>query len=802
MSAEPAEKVVDVILDVKTAGSRAQYSYLAPTRCTVGDAVLVPLGTRRVLGYVINDNVQTDLDPSKIKPVVAIIENLRLPAPLVALLQFVCRTYAVPFSVVLSAAMPPQALRHISTTWTLVSPVVDEALLSPVQREVVRMLVSEGGTYTEKASVALTQQVMRAMRLLETKGILARQVQVKMPKQVSTEAPKFRLSSDSALIDGFIRNQSKKKPAQALVIHRLKEEPGVAYTLGDLRATCGVTASSLKQLVSEKVLVEVAKGDKHAQRAPEPNPEQLLAIAAIQECIISKECTPFLLFGVTGSGKTEVYLRAAAEALRLGRQVLYLVPEIALATQAVRQLRERFGRSVALIHSELSTQERWDSWLQIATGEAGVVIGPRSAIFSPLKSIGLIIMDEEHEQAYKSESSPRYHTKSLALELGRLHQCPVVLGSATPSLESYHDAENEQLTLLSLPKRAADAQLPAVQIVDLGEGYRSGIPALFSPSLFKGIRDRLDRNEQVILFLNRRAFAPFLLCRDCGHSFVCSRCSVTLTYSRRSNQLRCHHCDHTEPAPATCPQCLGERVQPFGVGTEKVEDTIRESFPSARVERLDRDVTKRKGELERILAGFGAHEVDILVGTQMVAKGLNFPNVTLVGVIAADLSLNIPDFRATERTFQLLCQVAGRSGRGQKPGEVIVQTFSPDNVAIRAAAHHEFLELATELLTERQDAQYPPFRRLVNLTLYGPDNADVMQSADRVAAFIESEGPDCLDVLGPSPCPLERLNNQYRHHIILKSPPEWHDFDWLSGTREVLTNGVHLTIDVDAYSFM
>jgi len=480
--------------------------------------------------------------------------------------------------------------------------------------------------------------------------------------------------------------------------------------------------------------------------------------------------------------------------------VLYLVPEIALAAQAIGQLRERFGRSVALLHSDLSPSERLQNWMAIRSGEASVVLGARSALFAPLNNLGLIVVDEEHEASYKQESAPRYHAKQLALFLGREHKCPVVLGSATPSIESFFEAENEKLVLLSLPERAASAQLPQVFIDDLTVGFRTGRPAILSPDLHERLQARLDRKEQTILFLNRRAYAPFIICRDCGNQMSCPRCAVSLSFHRRDQRLRCHHCGYQIKPPDACPKCSGTRLNPFGVGTEKVEESVAQLFPNAVVARLDRDIARRKGALEETLAAFRSREIDILVGTQIVAKGLDFPNVTLVGVIAADISLNLPDFRSSERTFQLLSQVAGRAGRGTAPGEVVIQTFNPLHVAVLTAQTHDYLSFYEALREERSEAFYPPYRRLVNVVFSGENRKAVLEAADLAKTLLADVKE--AEILGPVDCAMERLQNRWRRHLLIKLPPAASVHPVGEALAELHIKGVQVVVDVDPYNLM
>ena len=414
-----------------------------------------------------------------------------------------------------------------------------------------------------------------------------------------------------------------------------------------------------------------------------------------------------------------------------------------------------------------------------------------------------MVVDEEHEASYKQESAPRYHSKSLALFLGRYHNCPVVLGSATPSIESFFEAEkdNPSLTLLSIPQRAATAELPTVFIDDLTLGYRVGKPSILSPDLHQRMVGALAGGRQIILFLNRRAYAPFIICRDCGNQMQCPNCAVSLSYHRKDGRLRCHHCGYNLRPPEACPKCGGARLNPFGVGTEKVEETVSELFPQAKVARLDRDIAKKKGVLEETLAQFRSGDIQILVGTQMVAKGLDFPNVTLVGVIAADVSLNIPDFRSSERTFQLLSQVAGRAGRGTALGNVVIQTFNPDHISIRTAQVHDFVSFYESIRQEREMAGYPPFRRLINIVISGESRTDVVEAGEDAFMRLRPLGLTG-QILGPVDCAVERVQNRWRRHILLKLPPDTSSSRVGEALLGFAPKSVQVVVDVDPYSLM
>ncbi len=524
--------------------------------------------------------------------------------------------------------------------------------------------------------------------------------------------------------------------------------------------------------------------------------EQQVAFERLQQAVIADIFSPFLLQGVTGSGKTEVYLQTIAEVLKQGRQGLVLVPEIALTPQLVGRFRARFeaaGYRIAVLHSGLSDGERFDSWRQIARGDIDIVIGARSAIFAPLQKPGLIIIDEEHESSYKQGEGFRYNARDLALLRGQKVGCPVLLGSATPSLGSAFRCASGQMEKLELTRRAHAGELPKVDLVNL-----SGQPPeqLISTQLQEGIATTLDAGQQVLLLLNRRGFSPFLLCADCGQTFRCPNCEITLTYHQKVQHLRCHYCDYSITPPTACPRCEGDQLEPEGFGTERLEQEIAELFPAARIARMDRDTTSRKGAHQKIVRKMLDRQVDILVGTQMIAKGHDFPGVALVGVLASDAVLNLPDFRAAERAFSLLTQVAGRAGR-TGGGRVLIQTYSPDHYALECAAAQDYATFYEQEILFRQELGYPPAGHLANLVFSGIGEQKVQKVAEGLTAYLFDVGGP-VEILGPSPCPLFRLRGKHRVQILLKAEKR-------SQLKRLLDYaehwkapaGVSLTIDVD-----
>ena len=529
------------------------------------------------------------------------------------------------------------------------------------------------------------------------------------------------------------------------------------------------------------------------------NNAQNKAVEAITTAIEKNLFAGFLLHGVTGSGKTEVYLQAVEQCLVTDRQALILVPEISLTPQLVARFRARFeknGVRIAVLHSGLSAGERYDAWREIVRNRIQIVIGARSAVFAPLQNLGLIVIDEEHESSYKQGEGFRYNARDLALVRGQQQKCPVLLGSATPSFASYYRSENKALTRLTLATRVHSGALPKVELIDLREQITEGA---LSNVLIEAIQQALEQREQVLLLLNRRGFAPFLLCADCGESFHCPNCDITLTFHQRQRQLRCHYCDYSEAVPEHCNKCQGLNIEPQGAGTERLEQELEELFPSAKIVRMDRDTTSRKGAHQKIMTEMLARKIDILVGTQMIAKGHDFPGVALVGVLGADSILNFPDFRSGERSFSLLTQVAGRAGRASGGGKVFIQSYNPEHYALTCAAEQDYHDFYQQELPFRQELGYPPCGHLVNLLFTGNNNKQVQAAAIQFANHLIHIA-ESVEVLGPSPCPLARLRGKSRYQILLKSPARpalRRLLNQLDDGIKRLPKQVSLNIDVD-----
>jgi primosomal protein N' (replication factor Y) len=604
-----------------------------------------------------------------------------------------------------------------------------------------------------------------------------------------------------------------KAPRQAEVLTALRASASAGRPLAELPAAA-VRALEAKGLVC--VEDQPLERDPHAGEsvdhlASQPlvlNPAQGEAVAAVTAAIdAGGSGRPILLYGVTGSGKTEIYLQAVRHALDRGRSALVLVPEISLTPQTVERFRSRFatgGAGVAVLHSHLSDGERHDEWHRIARSGARIVIGARSAVFAPLEKLGLIIVDEEHEASYKQDTVPRYHGRDVAVMRAHLEGCPIVLGSATPSLESWRNCQTGKYQLLTLPERIDDRRLPLVRVIDMRveKPPAKGVPHMLSEQLRLAIDSRLQRTEQVILFLNRRGYAGAVQCPSCGHVVHCPHCSVSLVYHKTEDKLLCHLCGHRRLPLRSCPECQAPAIRLAGYGTQRVEEALRRVFPAARIARVDTDTMARKHELRETLSAFKARRLDILIGTQMIAKGLDFPGVTLVGVLNADLGLHLPDFRAGERTFQLLTQVAGRAGRGDVAGEVIIQSYAPHHPAIQCARHADFTGFAEQEMEMRHALGFPPFGHMLLLTTRSENDELARFTLATLHRRLAEHLPDGIVVNEPAPSPLQRTEDQYRHQLLLQARSSRRLTTHFRAILEKLTlpREVYLIVDVDPYS--
>ena len=753
----------------------------------IGARVLVPLGNRTLTGVVLSaiDQRSPAIDPrtstpesrtSDIRPLTDVLDDAPfLPPDIVTLAQWVADYYACGVGEAIATAMPPRAWVE-SERHARITDLGEARLLTErgLRRDVLEMLA--GGRVTSVDTLAKKSRgAHAALTTLEQDGLIS------LTRPLKGAADASRLVRFAVLTaqgnddpgDGGPRLGRRQQEALAL----LRGAPD-GISLADL-ADEGIGNDSVTRLVRlglasiEKRRVErdpFAAIHTHSKPPVEElTTEQQEALARLRTMADTRAFGAVLVHGVTGSGKTELYLRLARDVRDAGRGVLLMVPEIALTPAAAATFRATFGDRVAIQHSALSEGERYDQWQRIRRGDVDVVVGTRSSIFAPLGNVGLIVVDEEHDGSYKQEESPRYHGRDVAVVRAQQAGALVVLGSATPSLESYHNAESGRYTLITMERRVLDRPMADVRIVDMREQYAvEGPDVVLSAPLRDALTDRLTRGEQAIVLLNRRGFATVVFCRQCGETLECPNCSVSLTVHKRIGRARCHYCNYSMPLPKVCGKCAGPFLEQLGYGTERVEAEVRALFPDARIDRVDRDTIRKRGAINGLLARFAAHEIDVLVGTQMIAKGHDFPRVTLVGVISADVGLGLADFRAAERTFQLLTQVAGRSGRGELKGEAIVQTLYPTHYSIRHACRQDYLAFYRDELQFRRAMRYPPAVALINVVVKARTRQGAMEDAGQIAAALRLPGLDTYSVLGPAPAPLGRLKGEHRAQLFIK----------------------------------
>ena len=755
----------------------------------VGARLLVPFGRTLTTGYVVALHEELDpalgLEQTEIKEAEELLDAEPLLTPeVLEITRWISDYYAAPWGEVLKAALPAGLNAGVDQVVTITPEGRDELARLPERKAATakgRLLqlavASDGSTTLREAARELGQaRAAKAARELTRAGWVTvahrqrgAQTRAKRRKAVRLLPPSDDNTSGARALTA----------AQQKVIETLLAGGG-EMLFAELLDTAAASASTIQTLerrgLVEVFVREVRRDPLAGARLPDADDlrltdEQERALRAINEAQNEDAFAAFLLHGVTGSGKTEIYIRAMREALRRGRSAMMLVPEIALTPVFSRRLRAHFGDSVAIFHSSLTAGERFDEWGRLKRGEARVVIGTRSAVFAPVRHLGVIVVDEEHEASYRQQESPYYNGRDTAVMRAHRERAVVVLGSATPSLETYQNARQGKYRYLQLPSRIAGRAMARAEIVDMRVAFKSkGKPEVFSAELLEAIEETHARGEQSIVLLNRRGYSSFVLCRSCGERINCPNCDVTLTFHRSERSLVCHYCNLRQRTPDACPACQGPFMYFIGEGTEQIEEILQKRFPSLRLARLDRDTTARRSTYEQAILRFGAGELDMLVGTQMIAKGHDFPNVTLVGVVSVDAGLAMPDFRSAERAFQLITQVAGRAGRGELPGRVLIQTFHPHHYALRHACAQDYEGFFEEEINYRRNLSYPPFVALASLLVHGEDLARVQATAAALRDALDQANTErgCR-VLGPAPAPLARLRGEHRVQIILKS---------------------------------
>ncbi|HEY6231228.1 MAG TPA: primosomal protein N' [Pyrinomonadaceae bacterium] len=780
-----------------------------------GSRVVVPLGRKMVTGYIVGLMQQlrpgTSLDEASVKDAKEILDVVPLVTPeLLQLTRWVADYYLGAWGEVIKAALPPG-----------ISPTIEEWLAitargrvevenfppdSLTSRErLLQLIASSKESKLEDLGKRLNGVSSAGMvtmaHELERDGFIEihqrsstefvkakfqRRVRLIEPNQIPNRARAGSAGALSAAVGQEVNDEArtarpassaKLSEAQSRILTSLKGHDSLAFS--ELLAEAKVGPSSVTTL-QRRGLLEIF--DERIRRDPlsdapiELSEDYILSddqkrvLAALDGPLRAREYAAFLLHGVTGSGKTEVYIRAMRVALSVGRAALMLVPEIALTPVFSRRLRMHFGDRVAIFHSSLSRGERFDEWSRVRNGEAPIVIGTRSAVFAPIENLGLVIVDEEHESTYRQQDSPHYNGRDTAIVRAQKEAAVVILGSATPSLESFHNANSGKYQYLQLPRRLANRPMAVAEIVDMRDVFRRHQkPRIFSDELLGAIAETQQKREQSIVLLNRRGYSSFVLCRSCGESIQCPNCDVTLTYHRSETVIICHYCNHRERAPQVCPNCQGKYIYYVGEGTQQIEEQLKQLFPELRIARIDRDTAARRGAFEKSLREFGEGKIDMLVGTQILAKGHDFPNVTLVGVVSVDAGMALPDFRAAERTFQLLTQVAGRAGRGDRAGKVLIQTYHPYHYALRHAAAQDYEGFYQEEIRHRQNHTYPPFVALASLLVHGSDLIRVKAEAAELRKELDRANPErTARILGPAPAPLARLKGEYRVQLIIK----------------------------------
>ena len=771
-------------------------------RVQVGCRVFVPFGPRKLTGVVLacHDNPPS----SPLKEVLRLVD----PEPVIredmlALARWISGYYCAPLGEVLRSMLPLASEIRSGKVYSLTDSgrdaacqlLLDDDPQDPVM-QVLRALEHRGlsAAYLKK-KFPLAE---KALQSLLKKGFIA------LESTQDTRDP-LRAASENLRMTLLDPNPQGKLPkAERELVAFLALHPG-SHNLRDVEQQVK-NASAAARALARKRVVELIREETHISAIPPKgphalNPGQQRAFDEIRSGIQAGEFRPVLLHGVTGSGKTEVYLNAVDAALACGRSALLLVPEIALTPQMAGQFFGRWGGRVAILHSAFSDAERTEQWRKIRSGAAAVVVGTRSGVFAPVQNLGLIVVDEEHDQSYKQEEIPRYNGRDVAIVRAQAAKACIVLGSATPSLESRYNAEKGKYTLLELTERIESRPMPRVDLIDMREEFlETRKQATFSRAMIEQLTLKLEAGEQTMVLLNRRGFSSFVACRSCGERVQCQNCALTLTYHRRDRRLLCHYCNYAEKVPSVCPKCDSEHIYFLGIGSEKVEEELHRDFPTARIARLDRDTVSGKQGFEIILQNFREGNFDILVGTQMIAKGHDIPNVTLVGVVSADIGLGMPDFRAAERTFQLLTQVAGRAGRGALPGTVLVQTINPDHYAVRLAAAHDYQGFYEKELMFRKFMHYPPFSAMANIIV----RAERQEDALRMSAELESHlgtVHENMKIMGPAEAPVPKLKSEYRYQLLIKSASRKALNEFLKRAqayaRKEKWNATALVIDVD-----
>lgn len=772
-------KYAQIIIDHKSSKLDRPFTYgikpLQKDDIQIGIRVVVPFGktNKPTLGVVIKTADATNLK-GNIKYIIQALDTKPiLTLKMIQLAKWMREEYLCTFFEALSVVLPPGDFKEINNIIVLSEKVIDEKLLDNEENRIVDILKNEKQIlYIELKNAFKWKNLNKTLIKLENKGIINIDIDIK--KRVSIKYENILWKSKAISIeDGLeiIGNSAKKQR----IIWETKWDKYIK-TEKEILREFNTSSTVLKALISkELILVDKQIVNEEAVEEVIANYEKL-KLNKDQELlynkIINSDHNSYLLHGVTGSGKTEIYLQLVEEYLKQGKDSIILVPEISLTPQTIDRFVGRFGNKVAILHSRLTKAQRFSQWRRIKTGEYTIVIGARSAIFAPFNNLGLIIIDEEHENTYKSNSNPKYDTIEVAKKRVELENAKLILGTATPSIETYYKSYKQEYRYLELKERATKMQLPTIEVIDMRQELLNGNKSIFSTSLRQKIDEALLNGEQIILFLNRRGYAGFVTCRACGYVVKCENCDISMTVHKTSNRLRCHYCGATKIIPVVCPNCASNYIRTFGIGTEKIEEEVRKSYPKANIERMDSDTVKKRNDYDIVLNKMKERKIDILIGTQMITKGLDFPNVTLVGIVAADTTLNLPDFRSPEKTFQLITQVSGRAGRGDKVGRVVLQTYNPEHYSIASAKESSYKDFYDIEIYLRKEFIYPPFVNIISILFYGKDQKMVRDNIIKANEIIKNKIGELdlnnIIVNNPLPAPLERINNEYRWQILIK----------------------------------
>ncbi|MFL6351097.1 MAG: primosomal protein N' [Bryobacteraceae bacterium] len=778
-----------------------------PRRVRAGCRVWVPFGSRKLTGVVLRTHNERPTQDAR--EVLRLLDaEPVLDDELLHLGRWIAEYYCAPLGEVLKSMLPLSGEMRRNARYSLTKEgreVARQLIVKAQSDPAVRVLsVLDKQPRSAEYFVSRMENARSSLRALVKRGWVA--LEEEREERNPLRASVNRLQAE------FLRRpapETKLKKSERELLAFLELHPG-QHNLAKLRGTVKNASEAARGLAKRELIRLEPEGIRPPSGFERPipalNAHQQEALAAVHGALQGNEFRTFLLEGITGSGKTEVYLSSIEAALALGKNALLLVPEIALTPAMAGQFFQRFGNQVAILHSAFGDSERADQWRRIRRSEARVVVGTRSGVFAPVQNLGLVIVDEEHDASYKQQEAPRYHGRDVALVRAKDVGAVAVLGSATPSVESRYNSEHGKYTMLRLPERIAQRPLPEVEVVDMrSEFLETRRQATFSRKLLEEMRQRLAQGEQTILLLNRRGFSSFMVCRACGERLQCANCAVVLTYHKRDRRMLCHYCGYAEKVPTACPKCGSDYIQFLGTGSERVEDELHQHLPIARIARLDRDAASGKGAVEQILDSFRNGDLDILVGTQMIAKGHDIPNVTLVGVVLADIGLSMPDFRSAEHSFQLLTQAAGRAGRGTTPGRVVIQTLNPEHYAVRFAAQHDYEGFYKKEMEFRKWLRYPPFAALANVLVRAQKREDAFRMATELS-FILNASPEGIRVMGPAEAPVPRLKDEFRFQILLKAAKRPMLREILQELRRFAEkekwSATALVIDVDPISLM